>query len=136
MLIVDTGVLLPAADDADRDHDACVRLLDQEMGPFLTTGLVVAEVGYLIDRQLGPAAEANFYRSLAAGDVVVEALGADDWTRIAELVDTYPDLPLGGTDASLIVLVERHKATRIATLDHRHFAVVRAKVGALEIVPG
>ena len=54
---------------------------------------------------------------------------------IAELVDAYHDLPLGGTDASLILLAERHKATRIATLDHRHFAVVRAKAEALEILP-
>lgn len=136
MLIVDTGVLLAAADDADPDHEACKSLLGGEPGPFVTTMLVVAETAYLIDRQLGPHAEAGFFRSVAAGDVVVEEMGQEDLERIAELIDQYADLPLGGTDASLIVLAERHKAQRIATLDHRHFTVVRsAEVGTLALLP-
>jgi predicted nucleic acid-binding protein len=36
--IVDTSVLLAAADEADPDHDACVALLEQEDGPFVTSG--------------------------------------------------------------------------------------------------
>jgi uncharacterized protein len=99
---------------------------------------VVAETGYLIDRQLGPAAEAMFYRSIADRDLRVEALEQADWLRIAELVDEYADLPLGGTDASLIALIaliERHIADRIATLDHRHFSVVRPSTGPVQIVP-
>jgi predicted nucleic acid-binding protein len=136
VLIVDTGVLLAAADDADPDHDACASLLEQEDGPFVTTGLVVAEAGYLIDRQLGPAAEASFYRSIADGDLRVEALEPADWMRIAALIDEYGDLPLGGTDASLVVLIERHAADRIATLDHRHFSVVRPSTGPVQILPG
>lgn len=135
MLIVDTGVLLAAADEADPDHDACVALLEQENGPFVTSGLVVAETGYLIDRQLGPAAESMFYRSIADGDLRAEELEQADWLRIAELVEEYADLPLGGTDASLIALIERHNADRIATLDHRHFSVVRPSTGPVQIVP-
>jgi uncharacterized protein len=51
-------------------------------------------------------------------------------------VVNYVDLPLGGTDASVIALAERHKATAIATLDRRHFSVVRpSHVAAFEIVP-
>lgn len=45
--------------------------------------------------------------------------------RIAELIETYADLPLGGTDASVVALAERLSQTNIATLDQRHFAVVR-----------
>ncbi len=50
--------------------------------------LVVAEAGWLIDRQLGPAAEARFYRSLVAGDLMIEEITALDWERIADLVAT------------------------------------------------
>ena len=82
------------------------RIVTDETGPLLTTPLVVAEAGYLIDRQLGPAAEAGFYRSLASGDLVAETIRIEDWHRIAELVDRYADLPLGGTDASLVVFAE------------------------------
>lgn len=137
MLVVDTGVLLAAADRSDPDHEACARLVTDERGPLLTTPLVIAEAGYLIERQLGPAAEAGFYRSLAAGDLEVEAMRPEDWRRIAELVDRYADLPLGGTDASLVVLAERHAVRRIATLDRRHFSVVRPAAGsAFVLLPG
>ena len=40
MLIVDTGVLLAAADDADPDHQACARLLADADGPLITTPLL------------------------------------------------------------------------------------------------
>lgn len=137
MLIVDTGVLLASADEGDPDHQACRELLERERRPFRTTPLVVAETCHLIDRQLGPAAEAAFVRSIAAGDLVVEPLSREDWARIADLIEQYADLPLGATDASLVVLVERHGVDRIATIDHRHFSVVRPYGrGALELLPG
>ncbi len=136
MLIVDTGVLLAAADNADPDHKACAQLLAKDARPLLTTPLVVAETAYLIGRQLGPKAEARFFRSVANGDIIVQPLTPDDDRRIADLIDQYLDLPLGGTDASVIALAERLDQTRVATLDHRHFAVVRpAHRDTLELLP-
>lgn len=136
MLIVDTGVLLAAADVNDPDHEACAAVLLGEPGDLVTTALVIAETAYLIGRQLGPAAEAAFFESIAEASIVVEELTADDFRRVAALVATYVDLPLGGTDARVIALAERHRATAIATLDRRHFRVVRpAHVPAFEIVP-
>ena len=107
MLVVDTGVLLAAADDADSDHRVCVDLVETTAEVLVTSPLVVAETGYLIERQLGPEAEAGFYRSIAAGDLLVEVLTATDYRRIAELIERYADLGLGGTDASLVVIAER-----------------------------
>ena len=99
-------------------------------------GVVIAETAYLIGRQLGPAAEARFFRSVADGEIAVESLGPADDLRIADLVDQYASLPLGGTDASVIALAERLDQTRIATLDRRHFTVVRpAHCDAFELVP-
>ena len=96
----------------------------------------MAEAGWLIDRQLGPAAEASFYRAIAAGDLRVEALTTEDWTRIGELVERYADLGLGGVDASLVALAERLGARVVATLDRRHFTVVQpAHCEAFELVP-
>jgi len=48
---------------------------------LVTTALVVAETGWLIEHQLGPAAEARFYRSIANGDLTVEPLTSTDWER-------------------------------------------------------
>jgi predicted nucleic acid-binding protein len=47
--------------------------------------------------------------------------------RIAELVARYHDLPLGTVDASVVAAAERLGVLDIATLDHRHFRVVRPR---------
>jgi predicted nucleic acid-binding protein len=52
------------------------------------------------------------------------------------LIETYADLGLGGTDASLIVVAERFAVDRIATLDRRHFGAVPPRhTKAFEIIP-
>ena len=136
MLIVDTGPLVAAADSADPDHEACADLLQRADGPLRTTALVVAEAAYLIGRRISAQAEARFFKSLADGDLLIDELSGGDLERIADLVDTYVDLPLGGTDASLIALAERLQQDTIGTLDRRHFSVVRpAHVAGFEIVP-
>ena len=127
MLIVDTGPLVATADRDDADHAACRRLLEVDPGPLVTTALVVAEAAHLIDRQLGPHAEATLYDSIVDGALQVEELGEADWRRIRELVVTYADLRLGGTDASLVAIAERLGAARIATLNRRHFRVTRPR---------
>lgn len=135
MLVVDTSVLLAAADTADPDHHACVQTIEGS-SPLVTTALVVAETAYLVGRQLGATAEARFFRSVADGELQIETITSADARRIAELIETYADLGLGGTDASLIVIAERLKAATLATLDRRHFGVVRpAHTAALELVP-
>src|SRR5260370_1386426 len=95
VLAVDPGPLVATADRADKDHAACRALLEGDEGPLVTTALVIAEAAYLIDRQLGPAAEASLYASITGGQLEVASLDRDDWVRIRELVTTYADLRLG-----------------------------------------
>lgn len=96
----------------------------------------MAEAGWLIDRQLGPSAEARFYASIADGDLAVETLTPADWRRVSDLVRDYADLRLGGVDASLVAVAERVGASDIATLVRRHFAVVRPRhVAAFSVLP-
>ena len=55
---------------------------------------------------------------------------------MAWLVGRYDDLPLGTTDASVIALAERLGVSEVATLDQRHFRVVRpSHVDALTLLP-
>jgi predicted nucleic acid-binding protein len=136
VLVIDTGPLVATADRADKHHAACRALLEGDDGPLVTTALVIAEAAYLIDRQLGPHAEAALYASITGGQVEVASLDREDWERIGELVTTYADLRLGGTDASVIMLAERLGTTRIATLNHRDFRVVRPRhAAAFELLP-
>jgi predicted nucleic acid-binding protein len=77
-----------------------------------------------------------FLSSLAAGDFSVVELTTVDYARMADLVVTYSSLPLGTTDASVLAIAERLKLTEVATLDRRHFTVVRPNhVNALTLLP-
>jgi uncharacterized protein len=136
VLVVDTGPLVATADRADKDHAACRALLEGDQGPLVTTSLVIAEAAYLIDRQLGAQAEASLYSSIIDGQLEVADLDRDDWERIRQLVTTYADLRLGGTDASVVAVAERRGTNRIATLNHRHFTVVRPRhADAFDLLP-
>lgn len=137
MIVVDTGVLYALADRSDAHHAACVRWLVTAPGPLVVLPLVVAEACYLIGRYLGAEAEAAFLEVLAPGQVFAlgELLPADV-ARMAQLVRQYGDLPLGGADAAVIAVAERLGAVEVATVDHRHFRVVRPRpVGAFTLVP-
>lgn len=95
---------------------------------------MVAEASYLVGSRLGPAAEARFLRGV--GQIEIEPPAPADWDRIAGLVDRYADLPLGGTDASVVVLAERLDAEIVVTLDRRRFTVVRPRHRPqLELLP-
>lgn len=127
MLIIDAGPLYAAAATQDNDHRRCVELLTQAKGPLLVPELVVTEVSYLLNDRIGPHAELAFAHSLAAGELIAEPVLDSEWQRIAELLEQYEDLPLGMADASLVALAERHNATQVASLDHRHLGVVRPR---------
>lgn len=87
---------------------------------------MVAEVSYLVGENLGPAAETDFFRMLCSDRFRIEPVTEADLARIVELTETYADLPLGGTDvASVIAVAERLGFETVATLDRRHFSVVR-----------
>jgi hypothetical protein len=98
--------------------------------------LVVTEVAYLLETRLGPDSEVRFLGDLAAGNFLTEPVLPADWMRIAELVAANRDLPLGTVDASVVAAAERLGVGVIATLDQRHFTVVRPKhVATFEILP-
>lgn len=126
MLLVDAGPLVAAAARGDRNHERCAELLQSHLGaPLVVPALVVTEVAYLLGDRIGAHAEGAFARALEAGELLVEPPAAPDWARIAELCESYRDLPLGLVDASVVAAAERLGVTTVATLDRRHFANVR-----------
>jgi predicted nucleic acid-binding protein len=127
VLIIDAGPLYASAAAKDKNHAVCDELLAEAARPLVVPHLVVAEVAYLLAERLGPHAEIAFAQSIAGEELTVEPVLDSEWSRIAELMEQYADLPLGMADASLVALAERHDAREIATLDHRHFSVVRPR---------
>jgi hypothetical protein len=125
LAIVDAGPLYATADADDQDHEASRAALSRAELRLVIPALVVAEATYFVGRRLGARAEAVLLRGLGMLDV--EGPTPEDFDRIAELVETYADFPLGGTDASVIALAERLDAEIVITLDRRHFAAVKPR---------
>jgi len=136
MIVVDTGPLYAAADASDVHHSACSKLFEHPPDRLVLPVSVVVETSFLIERHLGPAAEAGFIASLLTSVLTIEQLVPDDLARMAELVSTYADLPLGAVDASVVAIAERLRATTLLSLDHRHFTVVRpSHTAAFTLLP-
>jgi predicted nucleic acid-binding protein len=113
-----------------------VDLLQSHPGPLVVPTLVITEVVYLVATRLGTRAEILFLGDLAAGSFLVEPVAPADWLRIAELVGRYRDLPLGTVDASVVATAERLGIVEVATVDRRHFGVVRpAHAEAFMLLP-
>jgi len=135
-IIVDTGVLLAAADTDDTDRDRCSKLLRDHRGDLHVPAPVIPETAWQIERNLGPRSEAAFLRLITSQHLRVIDLTLTDWERCIDLIDTYADLGLGLVDASVIAVAERLGVTTIATLNHRDFTVVRpAHCDAFHLIP-
>lgn len=66
----------------------------------------------------------------------MEDLTAEDYERVHELLTTYADLMVGFVDCAVLAVTERLGEPKLATLDHRHFGVMRPRhVDALELLP-
>jgi predicted nucleic acid-binding protein len=138
VIIVDTGVLVALVDSDDDHHLECAAwFTGADRRNLVVPAPVIAEACHLIGHHCGPSVEATFLDDLGRGKYgTVSAVLSIDLTRMSQLVAKYADLPLGGTDACVIATAERLHAIEIATIDHRHFRVVRpAHVKAFMLLP-
>lgn len=135
-LIVDAGPLYAYVDGDDTHHATSLELLETHPGPLIIPTLVLTEVSYLVSTRLGWQPEVRLLGDLAAGNFALEPVQPEDLIRIAELVAKYHDLPLGTVDASVVATAERLRITEIATVDRRHFGVVRpAHIDVFHLLP-
>jgi predicted nucleic acid-binding protein len=115
------------ANEQDRHHARCVELFDSAPGPLLVPAPILTEVCYLLERERGTHAEAGFLRSVRDDVFTLVSLTPADLDRMADLVETYADLPLGAADASVIAVAERLDVREVATtLSHPKDAAGRS----------
>jgi predicted nucleic acid-binding protein len=78
----------------------------------------------------------RFLNELVASEAVLESIDRADLRRIGEILEHYADSRLDFVDAAIIAIAERRDVTRVLTLDHRDFAMVRPQHCAhFEILP-
>ncbi len=125
MIVLGTSGLLSAIDGSQTHHQAAAAALRRAGAPRLLSPFVLAEMDYLLTTRVSAAAATALLREVADGAYRLEPFAPEDIDRVLELLERYHDLQLGLTDASLIVLAERHGAQDLLTLDERHFRAVR-----------
>lgn len=137
MLLVDTNVWLAAADRSSSRQGACAKLVADPANDLASTVPVIAETAWLLLDRAGPGTQQRFIAVIAAGQIAVIDLTANDWIRVHELITVYADANLDIIDASTIATAERLEQTTIATLDERDFRIVRpAHTESFDLLPG
>jgi len=128
-VIVDTSALLAYFDANEPAHAAVAALIDGADDALVVSPYVVAELDHLLLTRHGSQAEQAVLDELAGGAWQLAELGPARLAAAAALVRNYADVPVGVADASLVVLADEYRTDRIATLDRRHFSVLRLHGG-------
>jgi uncharacterized protein len=127
---------LATFDRNDPDHEPCAQLSAEARGVRVVPAPVLVEFDYFAARELDRRAVATMIDEIRRGNYRVEDLTDSDYRRVGELLGTYADLRLGFVDAAVLAVTERLREPKLATLDHRHFSVMRPRhVDALELLP-
>lgn len=135
-LILDTGPLYASLDRRDRDHARCRRLIEESEETLVIPSPVLPELDYLVSERMGAAPMLALLGDVERGAYVVKNLLPDDYARVGQLMDRYADQDIGFVDSAVLAVVERLGERKLATLDHRHFTVLRPRhVDALDLLP-
>lgn len=133
-LILDTGPLVAMMDATDPAHERCAELIESATEPRVVPVCVLVEVEYLL--RPWPEGFAALLADFDSGGLELLDLPTRWLLRAGELVARYRDLPLGLVDATVVAAAEMLGEAKIATLDHRHFSIVRpAHTKTLDLLP-
>jgi predicted nucleic acid-binding protein len=135
-LVLDTGPLLALLDANDPAHQRCVQLLRESREEKVIPAPVLPELAYWLGQGLPLQALITTLDNIVARAFRVEDLQSVDYVRVREICVTYADSPVGFVDAAVLAVVERLNEPKLATLDHRHFRMMRPRhVESLTLLP-
>jgi predicted nucleic acid-binding protein len=124
-VIVDTSALLAYFDSNEPDHQAVIEAIEGTDERLVVSPYVVAELAYLVATRVGVDAELAVLRELSGGAWEVAAFGIPKLESAITVIRRYRDQQVGVADASNVVLADQYRTRTIATLDRRHFEVLR-----------
>jgi uncharacterized protein len=128
-------VLYAALDRNDRHHAACSKLLGEVRESRIVPAPVLPEVDWLC-RHSTAGRFSVVLQQIGSGALEIEKLDSSDYRRVEELLATYTDLHVGFVDAAVLAIAERLREPKLATLDRRHFSVMRPRhADAMELLP-
>jgi predicted nucleic acid-binding protein len=130
---MDTSALYALFNREDDHHQVVEGVRDTDAGPYFVPSGILAEVAYMTETYLKLEVLEDFLLDLEEQAYLLDC-GADDFSRIRQLIRRYQDLPLGFADAAVVACAERHGG-RVLTTDHRDFDVVARGERTITILP-
>jgi predicted nucleic acid-binding protein len=124
-LLLDTGFLYALLNRTEQNHERVLAVTRTIHETVILPVPAVTEVAYLLLRDVGSEAVADFIASLATTDLILETPQIADYLRAAAVIRQYSDARIDFVDALIVAIAERLSITRILTLDVRHFAMFR-----------
>ncbi|HEX9728105.1 MAG TPA: PIN domain-containing protein [Gemmatimonadales bacterium] len=125
MIVADTGAIIALIDADDRHHGMLRDLFAANPSDWVLPWAVLPEVDYLLATHVGSRAQDAFMADVATGAFGVEWGATADLAEAHTITRRHADLRIGLVDALVVATAERLRADAIATLDLRHFAVLR-----------
>ena len=126
-MIVDTSALLAFFDSSEPTHEAVSEAVESTSEPLVVSPFVVAELDYIVLTRHGSRAEA----------LVLDELSSDpgNWRRSTSpgsrprrrSSSSTPTYRSASPTPSNIVLADAYQTRTIATLDRRHFSILRLR---------
>ncbi len=132
--MVDTSALLAYFDASEPDHAMVSEVITATTDLLVVSPYVVAELDCLVATRHGVDAELAVLDELTGGAWELPSFSVDDLQRARSIIAKYRDQEIGVADASNVVLAERYRTRTVATLDRRHFDVLRTATGDRFIV--
>jgi uncharacterized protein len=135
-LILDTGPIVAYLDSSDPDRPRCRRLIEETKELRIIPAPVLVEVDYFAAVRAHPRVMVSFLNDIVNDSFRVEELAPSDYERVRDLCESYADSDIGFVDAAVLAVVERLNEPKVATLDHRHFRMLRPRhVESLILLP-
>lgn len=134
--LMDTGFWYASIDDSDEYYKVVSPIASDIRETVYLPIPVITETAYLILRNKGVEALANFAESLAITKFQLEIPTSEDYKRTAEILRKYDDANIDFVDACIVAISERLNITKILTVDRRHFGIFKpVHCEAFEILP-
>lgn len=129
MIVLDTGGLYAALDANEARHAQAAAALAASKPPRVLSPFVLAELDYLIAQRVGHQGQMALVQEVVSGVYQLDPFSAHDLQAASRIMGRYADLRVGLTDASVVVLAQRHRTLDLLCTDERHFRALRGTGG-------
>ncbi len=122
--LLDTSVVLVAADRSDMNHRAAAAWFGRIAEPLAMSAAALAEADHVLARTLGPTATDALLQSVETGLIQVIGPTPSDVARARALRRSVGET-VSLADALTVALAERLPAQRVATFHRRPYSMLR-----------